>query len=101
MIVEIVFIDSVANEFRLISEWIINQYSIPTSFRGITLPRSTTLPYKERVPNPPPRPSRIEQLIYEGVKLSALSINRRGPNYNEIRANFKDRFYFNTIITPA
>lgn len=95
IIVEIRFIDSVANETSLYSDWRVGQTLMPTEFRGVTIPAPEVAPYFNPPPEVPPGfKGTLYGFLYSGVVLSSLSVNRRGRWFNEIRATFKDRFKF-------
>lgn len=91
IVVQINFIDSIENEELLYSDWVVGETPIPGSFRGITLPQSPVSPYSEPTPNPIPDTG-FSQLIYFGVLLSSINVDRRGALYNQVRITFKD-FY--------
>lgn len=92
--VEIEFIDSVANEFKLLSTWKIGSTPMPTSFRGIAIPPPTRAPYRERPIN---EFQEGEFLVYKGVVLKGLNVVRRGNRYNQIRATFSDDWFIETV----
>lgn len=96
LVVEINFIDAVANEYKMLSSWRVGRTPLFPVFRGISIPPATKAPFEEKPPNPRPPEYAASLLTYLGPCLSALNITRRGIRYNEIRATFKDNWFFTT-----
>lgn len=94
LIVEINFIDSVENEYKMISSWKVGTTPMPSSFRGMQIPPSTRPPFRESPPNPIPEGYSASLLTYLGPCLSGLNISRRGNRYNQINATFRDTFFY-------
>ena len=88
VIVQITFIDTVEHEELLYSDWIVGATRVPSEFRGKKIPQSSVSPYISPLPNP--IPDGFVQVIYYGVVLSSINVDRRGGLYNEIRLTFKD-----------
>jgi len=90
IVVQINFIDSVKNEEQLYSDWVVGVTQMPGAFRGIKLPQSPVAPYNEEVPRPVP--DGFTQLLYFGVRLSSINVDRRGSLFNQVRVTFKDSY---------
>lgn len=94
--VEIEFIDSVANEYSLLTTWKTGQTPMPTNFRGISIPPPTKAPYKEKPKN---NLQTGDFITYLGVVLKSINIDRMGNKYNRVKAIFADGFFITTYTT--
>jgi len=90
VVVQISFIDSVANEELLYSDWKVNVTEMPSGFRGYPLPQPPVAPYAENLPDPVP--DGFKRLVYFGPRLSSINVDRRGSLFNQVRITFKDYY---------